>query len=386
MKKYLIFLILFTVFSACNLFKKGIEIKGIINDGAGEYIYLIDITPASSKPDSVLIDSDNRFNFFHETTEPKDYILYTSRDNFIRIVAQPFEKIELEAQYDNLTKSYKIISSETNKQITNLNQHLNNSFEVLDSLNSVYNKMKDSTGFDTILIKLTERSKQIYQNEHQFLTNFIKSNPSSLASYVALAQKLNPNFPILNPQTDFEYFNMVDSAFLQLYPGSSISNQLHSFVVKIQNQIKTQNEKSNILGLGVEAPEIILQNPEGKEIILSDYRGKYVLLDFWAAWCTPCRKESPVLVRMYRKYKWKGFEIFQVSLDKEKEAWIKAIKDDKLNWTHVSDLQYWNSPIAKQYMVESIPANFLLDKEGKIIAKNLRGEKLEAKLKELFAK
>jgi len=108
------------------------------------------------------------------------------------------------------------------------------------------------------------------------------------------------------------------------------------------------------------------------------------LLDFWASWCAPCRGENPNLVANYKKYHDKGFEIFQVSLDQSKDSWIKAIKADQLNWHHVSDLKYWSSAPAKLYGVRGIPANFLLDKDGKIIAKNLRGPALGMKLKELF--
>ena len=137
--------------------------------------------------------------------------------------------------------------------------------------------------------------------------------------------------------------------------------------------------------IGTEAPNISLQDPKGKTIELKSLRGKVVLLDFWAAWCRPCRMENPNVVAMYKKYKNKGFTVYSVSLDKTREAWVQAIQQDGLEWeNHVSDLQYWNSAGARLYNVSSIPATFLIGKDGKIIDKNLRGAALEAKLMQIL--
>jgi peroxiredoxin len=143
-----------------------------------------------------------------------------------------------------------------------------------------------------------------------------------------------------------------------------------------------ETDKRN--AIGSMAAEIALRNPKGDTIKLSSLRGKYVLLDFWASWCDPCRNENPNLVRNYWRYKYAGFEIFQVSLDKSKDSWQKAILDDKLFWINVSDLKFWNSPVVPLYGIESIPENFLLDPKGMIIARDLTGDALSFKLKEIF--
>jgi peroxiredoxin len=149
--------------------------------------------------------------------------------------------------------------------------------------------------------------------------------------------------------------------------------------------INTSAGETASAGEGSEAPEILLPSPEGDTIALSSTRGKVVLLDFWASWCLPCRKENPNLVKAYNLYSKKGFQIYQVSLDKTKDAWTKGIKDDQLDkWIHVSDVKYWNSVVVPLYKIESIPTNFLLDKNGRIIASNLRGEQLEKKLAEIL--
>ena len=153
---------------------------------------------------------------------------------------------------------------------------------------------------------------------------------------------------------------------------------------KLYTQVKPQLEALKKTAIGQVAPDIELTTPDGKKVKPSDFRGKYLLLDFWASWCMPCRRENPNVVRMYKKYKDKGFEILGISLDRDKNKWIQAIKSDGLVWHHGSDLKGWQSEAAKLYGVSSIPNTFLLDKEGRIIAKGLRGPTLEQKLKELL--
>tara|TARA_B100000497_G_C7507898_1_gene309594 strand:- start:1 stop:405 length:405 start_codon:yes stop_codon:yes gene_type:complete len=130
--------------------------------------------------------------------------------------------------------------------------------------------------------------------------------------------------------------------------------------------------------------DITLNNPEGEPIKLFEQLGEITLVDFWASWCRPCRGENPNIVKAYEKYKSKGFTVVGVSLDEDAELWKRAIKQDNLTWTHMSDLKLWNSAVVAQYNISSVPASFLVDKNGKILAKNLRGAALDLKLMQLL--
>jgi len=237
----------------------------------------------------------------------------------------------------------------------------------------------------TVIEKLDSLA-QIYLNEiNTYTKKYIDDNINSLVSLVALYQQVAPGEYILHHQKDLSYFLKVDSSLSYLYPDYEPVQSLHEQVQNLLDDLNAQNMISPLASTGSEAPEIALPDPQGDTIRLSSTRGKVVLLDFWASWCNPCRKENPNLVKVYDTYHNKGFEIFQVSLDKTKDAWLEGIQKDNLEkWIHVSDIKYWNSIVVPLYKIEAIPSNYLLDKEGRIIASNLRGEELNKKLAEIF--
>lgn len=214
--------------------------------------------------------------------------------------------------------------------------------------------------------------KTIQENKvnPEYLTNFTDTVKNPLVGYLAIHY--------MNMEESLPQYEKFAARLQKEMPSSNLTAE---FAQRVQETKKTMTVTT-----GSEAPDIKLNSPAGKSIALSDLRGKVVLVDFWASWCMPCRRENPNVVKMYEKYKSKGFEVFSVSLDRAKEPWVKAIETDKLTWpNHVSDLQGWGSGAAGAWGVRSIPATFLLDKEGKIIGRNLRGDALEKKLEELFA-
>jgi len=213
--------------------------------------------------------------------------------------------------------------------------------------------------------------------DRKYLANFADTVSSPYLAYVAMQY--------LKPESDMAVFEKVNTRFQNEAPESPIGKQLTQFVKQTKASLDAQKKAGAKTQLGALAPDIDLPNPDNKNMKLSNLRGKVVLVDFWASWCGPCRRENPNVVRLYDKYKNKGFEVYSVSLDSRVERWKGAIEKDNLKWPyHVSDLQKWKSAPAAMYGVRSIPSTFLLDKEGKIIGKNLRGSQLEAKLAEIF--
>jgi peroxiredoxin len=196
--------------------------------------------------------------------------------------------------------------------------------------------------------------------------NFVKTHPHS---YVSPSLLVSISYEMEADEIE-SMVNGLDTAIAALPPIKSLKERVIA--------MKT-------VAVGQKAPDFTLNDINGNPLALSSKIGsKLLLIDFWASWCNPCRQENPNVVKVYNEFHKKGFDVFGVSLDQKKEPWVKAIADDKLTWTHVSDLQYWNNAAAKLYAVNSIPANFLLDETGKIIGKNLRGEALYNKVKEVL--
>ncbi|HEY8400268.1 MAG TPA: TlpA disulfide reductase family protein, partial [Cytophagaceae bacterium] len=223
-----------------------------------------------------------------------------------------------------------------------------------------------------------EELRKLEQYNDEFVVKYIDSIMPSYAIFSMI------NF--INPQTQLDQLVAIGERMKKEMPQYKYTQMLTAEIekMKVMREENELREKNSPVAVNKIAPDFTLKNPEGKEISLSSLRGKYVLIDFWASWCGPCRAENPNVVRMYNKYKDKDFEILGVSLDQDRKAWLKAIEKDQLTWKHVSDLGGWQSSVVPLYQINGIPATFLLDKEGRIIAKNLRGKALEDKLEELF--
>ncbi|MET1056332.1 MAG: TlpA disulfide reductase family protein [Pedobacter sp.] len=198
------------------------------------------------------------------------------------------------------------------------------------------------------------------------ISKFITEHPSSIVSAYVLYRNWSYR---LTPEQITQNIALLDESLADV-----------TYVKELKQLVTVLDG----LAVGKKAPDFSGIDPSGKSLRLADYLKGYTLVDFWASWCGPCRKENPNVVAAFQKFKDRGFSVFGVSLDKNKDAWVKGINDDHLNWPQVSELIYWNSAIAKLYGVRAIPANYLIDRNGVIVGKNLRGEQLIQKLEELL--
>lgn len=291
------------------------------------------------------------------------------------------ENAELELNIDNKILSNSIlIGSEENDVYSSFGKKMN---ELKGNLVKASQNYDDSKFLrDSVNLK---NDREVLENVREEFNNFpydyIENNKNSYGILPLLKSKLSSRD--LDPERFLNSYDKIDDKLKVTAEGQEIE--------KMINQIKVALEAEKATAIGVKAPEFSAPNPDGQLIALSDVvsKGKITMVDFWAAWCGPCRRENPNVVNIYNKYHDKGLEIIGVGLDgrrgqkNPKEAWVKAIKDDKLNWHQVSNLRYFDD-IAKQYNISSIPSMLILDSDGKIVAKNLRGLALERKISELL--
>ncbi len=387
MKNFWFILLILMMLQACGSSTNQFTIEGKLENANGENLTLLELQMDGVKTlDSLQLDKEGKFKFTGYTESAKFYIVRTSPRNTVTLIVEPGDHITLEGNAGNLTESYTLSGSEASENILDIRKKHRAMLEKLDSLSKIYKDNPHEEKTDDLKKRLSKVSQSIIQKHRAFTKNFIDQNINSLAILMALYQQIGPRSYLIDPREDFSYYEKVDSALMAQYPNSEAVKSFHSQVENLKSKMGSEGSSGDEkLAVGKTAPEIALPNPKGDTVKLSSLQGNYVLLDFWASWCKPCRVENPILVQNYQRFKDKEFEIYQVSLDRNRSDWLQAIEKDNLNWYHVSDLAFWNSKAAEKYNVRSIPANFLLNKKGEIIAKNLRGDDLQAKLHEVLS-
>lgn len=376
----LILIAVLLVFSSCKK-NKQFSISGKVTHAENETIYLEKLNVGSRIPlGEVKIGKDGDFQFKGETGIPSYYILKFSEAKFITLLVDSLEEIIVEADFANFGKEYHVEGSLGSIQIQSLTNQLNKTQHKLDSLVALNNLYKGNPEYENLKPKWEENYAKIVQEQFDYSTNFVTNNAFSMASVFALYQKYKDQNYVVN---DLHTMKVAASALQSIYPNSDHVQALYQNTLQFLENERAANVQKFIEEQGDNSPEIVLPNQNDEEIALSSLRGKIVLLQFWAAEDRGSRIINPVLVEAYKKYKRKGFEIYQVSIDKNRIEWVDAIDQDKLTWINVGDM---NGSIhaTNVYNVQEIPYNYLLDKEGNIVAKNLKGPALDKTLARIF--
>ncbi len=370
----IVLLVTLILLVACKKEEKGYSITADITGFDNGTVVYVNAISQSNRP--IIIDSvaiqDEKFKITLPPAESNDFnyltfknfpgnVLFLAENNPIRMtiykdslrssIVKGGSENELFFKYLSTIKSY------GEEKI-----NLNNEYQIASKLNE-----------SEKAVKIAAKREQLIAKERQFRKELAENNTNSLVSVMALTDLLN--LKVIKADEAKEKYAALADTLRTTRLGKNL-NQLINSAIAISKQ-KTMN-------IGSSAEDFSAPTPSGKTLSLKESMGKITIIDFWASWCKPCRMENPNVVRVYNKYHKKGLNIIGVSLDKKQESWTKAIADDNLDWNHVSNLQFWQDPIARAYGVRSIPATFILDEQGNVIAKNLRGPALEKKISEIL--
>lgn len=369
-----------TVFYACGP-KHNFTLTGEINGGAGKMIYFNKLLTNGQQPvDSAKLDKKGGFQFEGNIGSPTFYLLKFSDRNFATLLIDSTEKVNVTGSYKQFAADYKIKGSFNSTLISDLNSQFIKVKSSMDSLRELYQKHQYDQGYISELEKINNEYTGAGNKFSSYLNEFVKKNPFSMASVFALYQKWDADTYIVN---DFQTMKTAASALYSIYPKNEHVKALYNNALSILKQQNNQKLSEMMASYAVNSPNITLPDPSGINRQLWALHGKNVLLHFWSAKDRTSRIQNQVLVELYSKYRNRGFEIFMVSVDNDKEAWTRAISEDGLTWINVGDMK-GSVQALLNYNVHTVPSNYLLDKEGKIITKNLKGPELGKALAELL--
>jgi peroxiredoxin len=372
MKKYFVPFILMLALG-CKNDSDQLSVSGTVSNNPSKqavYLDLIELDAVSPTTLDTAVIEAGTGRFKLETTPPAEEGIYRLRfeeDGVFVLLASDRNDIEFNADWKDFGK-YTTNSSSSNS-FRDMLKAFNDRVSVINAKRQALLNQQAQGATDSLL-RAGEADFNAYVNTTEdFLLKYADTTKSpSVALYIV--------GPLLRTQLEAERFEPVMTSMSKRFTD-------HSMVQKVVKEyFGYMQQQKSALKIGQPAPDFTLADPEGKMISLSSFKGKYVLVDFWASWCGPCRQENPNVVAAFKQYGNKNFTILGVSLDKAKDPWVKAIKDDQLTWTHVSDLKYWESAVVPMYNIQGIPFNVLLDPQGNIVAMNLRGTSLQAKLSE----
>lgn len=376
MKKILLSLVVITILTACNSKPEGFTINGTLTGEVADSTRVF-LTKIGEERQRVNLDTalvkDGKFVFtgIADSIPEMNFIFVDQLNGYNAVIIENGE-IQFSAQKDSLSAAT-IGGTFQNDIFTGFMKKL---LVMQERAQSIQRDMQEAKGInDSVTFNaLREEYSEMLEESKEFEVGYIKENPNSLIGALLIDKG------IIQKQLTAEE---VSELYEMLTPTIKNTEAAKGILKNIEAQ-KASEERNKSTEVGAKAPLFSGPTPTGEQLALNNVLGKVTLIDFWAAWCRPCRAENPNIVAAYKKYHDKGLNVIGVSLDRKAEDWKKAIADDGLTWNHVSNVAYFNDPIAQLYNIQAIPAAFLLDENGVIVAKNLRGPALEQKIAELL--
>jgi peroxiredoxin len=349
--------------SACSGDNHNFTLRITVNNSDGGALYLARRTLSGTVLiDSAVPDKSGTYVLEGFASQPDFYIVYRIPRHFINLIIKPGDDFKVLTEASSFEYSYLVEGSKDSRLIQKLVSMQTRTLEKITEISNEYERRKGEPGFEKTRIRIDSTYKQIVEEHRDFSKTLIEENPGSLAGLMALYQQLGRDIPVFDHNTDFRYYEMVDSSLASAYPGSEAVKDLNKKVTELRNLLRLEK--------GSQAPDIEMPDLQGNNQSLQTLRGKYVLLVFWASWSSQSCTEVKKVVPVYKQYADKDLECFMVSLDRSRDSWLKRMEEIQASGIQVSDLKYWDSPVVESYRINHLPVMYLLDKEGKIIHKD----------------